>query len=101
MKKHLVELRIESLLLAHREVERETVEEYILKYTRGEEVPPVNAFYCVHTGNYELCDGHHRTVARHFLGKPTVVAFVEPCYLYECDENEDIKCYNVRHVTQE
>lgn len=58
MRHRLLALRIEELLLEHREVEREGVEKYVRRFLNGEEVEPVSASYCVHSGKYYLDEGH-------------------------------------------
>ena len=102
MTDQLLELRIEDLLMDHREVRKKKVGKYIMKYKNGEDVPPISVTYCVHTGKYHLNEGHHRMVTRHFLGKSSIHAKIEPCYLYQCKGNEpDCPSYNIRHVILE
>lgn len=100
MTHNLLELRIEDLLLSHREVSKKTVGKYIMRYAQGEIVEPVTVTFCVHTGKYILDDGHHRIVAAYFLKKPSILAKIEPCYLYECEGNElnTGHFFNIRHV---
>lgn len=96
----LLEVRIEDLLLIQREVQKKKVGRYIMRYKRGMDVEPVIVTYCVCTGKYELSDGHHRVVAAHLVGKSSVRAKIEPCYLFDC-EGMDCDPYwnywNIRH----
>jgi hypothetical protein len=102
MTDQLLELRIEDLLMEHREVKKKKVGKYVMKYRNEEDVPSISVTYCVHTGKYHTDDGHHRMIAKHFLRKSSILAKIEPCYLFNCNGNEpDIPCYNIRHVILE
>lgn len=90
-------IRIEDLLLCHREVTQKKVGRYAMMHKEGREVEPVTVTYCVHTGRYHLDDGHHKLVARHLLGYPSILAEVEPCYLYNCRGMEQTESYSIRH----
>ncbi len=98
----LLELRIEDLLFAHREVRKNKVGKYVLKYQTDENVDPVSVIYCIHTGKYLVSDGHHRAVAKHFLKRSSILARIEPCYLYCCKGVEtDCPSYNICHIILE
>lgn len=102
MADQLLELRIEDLLMGHREVRKKKVGRYIMKYKNKEYVKPIYVLYCVHTGKHHVYNGHHRMVAKHFFGKSSILAKIEPCYLYHCRGDESgMLCYNIHHVILE
>jgi ParB-like chromosome segregation protein Spo0J len=97
---HLSEVRIEKLLLVHK-VNKKKVREYMIKIRAGEPMEPVLVTYCVHTGKYEVFNGHHRVAAAYLMGKSSILAEIEPCYLFECPgyEPECTPYLNIRHIT--
>ena len=99
----LLEIRIEELLLTHREVKKKKAGRYVMKYKRGEVIEPVSVAFCVHTGKYLLDDGHHRVAAAHFSGKSSILAEIEPCYINECTgfEPDQEPYHNIRHIILE
>ena len=97
----LLELRIEDLLLAHREVTQKKVGKYIMKYQQQEDVPPILVMYCVHTGKFHLHDGHHSVVAKHFLGKSSILAEIKPCYPGCIGAESGYKLHSIRHIILE
>jgi hypothetical protein len=104
MKSPVVELRLEDLLLTQSEVRKNKVGRLVMKYFGGEKIEPVSVVYCVHTGKYMLDDGHHRAIAAHFLGRTTIPAESEPCFLYECPGGIPSDCppfINIRYIRME
>lgn len=103
MTNRLFELRIEDLLFGHREVSRKKVRKYMSKYVNGESIDAISVIYCVHTGKYHVSDGHHKTVAKHFLKKSSILAKISTCYLLNCDgvQTECEPFYNIRHMVLE
>ena len=100
---HLLEIRIEDLLLEHREVSKKRVRRCIAKINNGKPFKPVSVTYCAHDGKYHLDKGHHRAAALFFLRRSSVLAYAEPCYHYECAGYMP-HCepfYNIRHIIME
>ncbi|TKJ17007.1 hypothetical protein CEE44_00535 [Candidatus Woesearchaeota archaeon B3_Woes] len=98
MTDNLLELKIEDLLLDYPEVTQKKVRKYMVRYHQGEEVDPVSVSYCVHTGKYYLNDGTHRTVAKHLLGKSSILAKIEPCYPHCIGFEPKWTPYHIRHI---
>lgn len=92
----LVVLRIENLILDHRELRREQVDGYVRKYCSGVQVAPVECTYCVHNGHHHLSDGHHRVAALVSLGRSSVLSKVDLCTQWGCKGVEGYG-FNVRH----
>lgn len=109
----ILEVRIEDLMLMHRKVRKKKVRKYMLAYKQGMAIEPVTVTYCVCTGKYELDDGHHRVVAAHLVGRSSIRAKIEPCYLFNCEgmdscyepfSNSPDRCelyWHIRHIILE
>ena len=97
--KKTVNLRIEELLLEQQDVDLDTVERYMRKYSDDEYVESIGATYCVHTGKYLVHDGTHRLAAKYLLNASSIWADVDVCFLWGCKGVEsDCTMYNVRHL---
>ncbi|MBI2084668.1 MAG: ParB N-terminal domain-containing protein [Candidatus Aenigmarchaeota archaeon] len=75
----LVDIPIDSLILAHPEVRKNKVGRYVMSFVSQKNIEPVSVTKCVTNGNYYLTDGHHRVVAAYFLGNRHIRAQTLPC----------------------
>ncbi|MCA9478243.1 MAG: hypothetical protein KC535_03800 [Nanoarchaeota archaeon] len=87
-----ITISIDELVFLQREVDEEGVELYASKLAAGEPLDPLYGRYCVHTDQFYVLDGAHRSYASYFRsGKKEIELRYENCsklHMYELNKTD-------------